>query len=514
MTAYHPIAMTIVIVSCISLLATTNTAPDQVIPEAEYLEDNWKKNLEDEREMLQAKQDDREEQLEARQAAISQLQSKPMVLTGVDKKWKASTRRRRYTRDRKSKKTPAPAPAPVAVAKFVKGHIVVKVADRRNAGSKDKISVRFIDKVDGESTWQILGQNFKNGETRTVPAAVPAAQPEFVQLKSDGKDGLLLSEVSMKIAGEDSYYGPGGQYLMCRKSGMGSETCTFALHKIAKTKGHGATCELPINPPLPKLLTSSFEAPLPGRGDLEIANAELKYSAFTVWLDCTKRSAYRFEYIAYKDCGNLPRHGGFKLDPKFPKSCQQKNGEAYPKTDRGDGVKVAFDRGHLVPANHLDGDALAIKESNYMTNILPQAAFMNRGAWLLSEETIECWRQKEALHVLGGAVWGFAPIDQHSFTGREKWFEKSHYVPYPTYFWKVVTARTLFPEDNHRIAWLMPNSEDAKRSELSSFVVSIEHLEMVLIAHGQPQIFDVPKEQKSKKPAKTWPLPPMCDKSE
>ena len=26
----------------------------------------------------------------------------------------------------------------------------------------------------------------------------------------------------------------------------------------------------------------------------------------------------------------------------------------------------------MVPANHLDGDAVAIEESNYMTNILPQ----------------------------------------------------------------------------------------------------------------------------------------------
>jgi endonuclease G len=400
--------------------------------------------------------------------------------------------------------------------KFVKGDIVLQVKDRSNAGSSNEISIRYLQKIAGKedvaSAWQVLGKDWKNGEKRTVPALLPKSEPEFIQLKTNGKDGLLLSEITMKIDGKDLSFSPGGQYLMCRSTGSGISTCLLALHKFEKATGHGATCVLPINPPLPKPLTSSFEAPLPGSADIKVANAELKYSAFSLWMDCAKRSAYRFEYFAYKDCGNLPRHGGFQLDPSFPKSCQQKNGRAYPKTDRGDGTVVAFDRGHLVPANHLDGDHLAIKQSNYMTNILPQAAFMNRGAWLASEEVVECWRETEALHVLGGAVWGFAPIDKMTFSSRQAWFEKSHYVPYPTYFWKVVTARTLFPEDNHRIAWLFPNSEDGKRSQLESYVVTLEHLEKVLISHGQPQIFDVPLKQKKQKPLKTWPLPARCDK--
>ena len=31
-----------------------------------------------------------------------------------------------------------------------------------------------------------------------------------------------------------------------------------------------------------------------------------------------------------------------------------------------------FDRGHLVMSNHMDDNKLAIKQSNYMTNVLPQ----------------------------------------------------------------------------------------------------------------------------------------------
>lgn len=45
-------------------------------------------------------------------------------------------------------------------------------------------------------------------------------------------------------------------------------------------------------------------------------------------------------------------------------------------------------------ANHLDNDETDIEESNYMTNILPQAAGFNQagGAWIETEDIIECGR--------------------------------------------------------------------------------------------------------------------------
>jgi endonuclease G len=55
------------------------------------------------------------------------------------------------------------------------------------------------------------------------------------------------------------------------------------------------------------------------------------------------------------DCGNLARLGSFCTDKAFPANCQQTSGKAYPAVG---GTK--FDRGHLVPANHFDHDAVAI----------------------------------------------------------------------------------------------------------------------------------------------------------
>ena len=72
---------------------------------------------------------------------------------------------------------------------------------------------------------------------------------------------------------------------------------------------------------------------------------------FTLWLDCEKRGAVKFQYNAQRDTGNAPRSSRFYLDPKVPAHCQQTSAGSY---QRPPGEKPTFDRGHLVPANHLD----------------------------------------------------------------------------------------------------------------------------------------------------------------
>ena len=55
-------------------------------------------------------------------------------------------------------------------------------------------------------------------------------------------------------------------------------------------------------------------------------------------------------------------------------------------------------------AIHFEQSQTAIAQTNYMTNILQQAANMNQGAWLLTDEIIECNRDIEDLHVIGGVI--------------------------------------------------------------------------------------------------------------
>lgn len=67
-----------------------------------------------------------------------------------------------------------------------------------------------------------------------------------------------------------------------------------------------------------------------------------------------------------------------------------------------------------------------------MTNILPQVAQMNRGAWLLTEEIVE-FRDIDELLVIGGVIWGNNPADDY--------FILSHGVKTPDAFWKVRDPR-------------------------------------------------------------------------
>ncbi len=214
---------------------------------------------------------------------------------------------------------------------------------------------------------------------------------------------------------------------------------------------------------------------------------ELRYEGFTVWLDCSKRGAIRFEYMATQDTGSLPRKSSFKLDPNVPAHCQQTSAKTYKHSG------VRYDRGHMVPANHLDHSKTAIAQSNFMTNILPQAANMNRGAWLLTEEVIECYRDVGPLHVIGGVIWGNDPSDDY-------WIG-SHGVATPDAFWKVVIGKYRV------ISWVVPNSPDAKRNKLDQYIVSIEELEG-LIGESLP----VPEVMKAGKADRLWALPAGCNK--
>ena len=56
---------------------------------------------------------------------------------------------------------------------------------------------------------------------------------------------------------------------------------------------------------------------------------QLNYEGFTVWLDCEKRGAMKFQYNAQHDTGNEPRAKSFKFDPNVPAECQQTSTKGY-----------------------------------------------------------------------------------------------------------------------------------------------------------------------------------------
>lgn len=216
---------------------------------------------------------------------------------------------------------------------------------------------------------------------------------------------------------------------------------------------------------------------------------QLNYEGFTIWLDCAKRGAVKFRYNAQRDTGNAKRLDKFFLDPKVPTECQQTSAKAYGHN---------YDRGHLTPANHLDYSDSAIRATNTMTNILPQVASMNRGAWLLTEEIVECYRDIDELLVIGGVIWGDDPTDDY--------FVQSHGIQTPDAFWKVIVRGT--GQDERVIAWIVPNSQEATKKNVDRYLVTVEEIERVT---GEK--IPVADYAKHEKPTHSWLIPKGCDKS-
>jgi endonuclease G len=215
----------------------------------------------------------------------------------------------------------------------------------------------------------------------------------------------------------------------------------------------------------------------------------LDYDGFTVWLDCARRGAVKFRYNAQRDQGEFTRRAAFSPDPNVPKHCQQTSPALYHHPTE------AYDRGHLVPANHLDNSATALKQSNYMTNVLPMTKTMNRGAWLLTEEIIECYRDIDELLVIGGVIWGNNPADDY--------FLSSHGVATPDAFWKMIIRGT-----DRVMAWIIPNTKEATRKRLDQYLVSIEELE-----RRTGETFpEVPAFARSEKPEVSWIVPRGCNR--
>jgi endonuclease G len=245
------------------------------------------------------------------------------------------------------------------------------------------------------------------------------------------------------------------------------------------------------SPPMQKMRQASLpdRTSAPGRVRASGNILRLDYEGFTVWVDCARRGPVKFQYNAQHDGGNQARAENFRLDLNVPKECQQTSAAAY-----GHG----YDRGHQVPANHLDASPVAIKQSNYMTNILPQVAQMNRGAWLQTEEIVECYRDIDELLVIGGVIWGNNPADDH--------FVQSHGVATPDAFWKVIVRG--MDADQRVIAWIVPNTTEATKKNLDRYLVTIEELER--ITGGSIPVADYAKHDK---PTASWLIPSGCDKS-
>jgi len=411
--------------------------------------------------------------------------------------------------------------------------VVLTVASCSICGSDDALKMRLedgspFDLTSGSTGWQ-SGQSY----TSTIPESAFSALSssnavETITLIAQGDDGLRFSNIDVNLPGveEPVQFTTGNVYVKCR-----SGECELTLQP-SEPDG-SPSCDLKACDPdsvaqtPPSAISSDFT--------LYDGLVATTHSFGEVWVDCNRRVPSRFSYTARCDSGCLDRAGHFTFAPdgifvtSIPnpaETCQQTSTAGYPKicteprcgncgsrtycTQKCSGLSsgdvwsslnvptsdfgtecsnaLAFDRGHQVPANHLDGNAVDIKQSNYMTNIAPQTASMNRGAWLDTEKLIECWRDVESLLVLGGAVFN-ETHDAHD------WFHESHGGDNPYAFWKIIHAKdggTISSTfGSPTIVFWIPNKDNEDDLE-AKHVITVEELEARLAASGHAENFDLP----------------------
>ncbi len=166
--------------------------------------------------------------------------------------------------------------------------------------------------------------------------------------------------------------------------------------------------------------------------------------------------------------GTVFRTNDFRVDNKVATGSAEESDYFFKKL-KADSIweydGFGYDRGHLAPSADFRWSQTALSESYYYSNMSPQLAVFNRGAWGDLEDAVRGYMYSHAttdLYVLTG------PILKTTLPKIERGKNK---VSIPERYWKVV----LDLNNKKAIGFIMPNEDISK--PLSSFAVTINEVE-------------------------------------
>ncbi|MGE0197694.1 MAG: DNA/RNA non-specific endonuclease [Simkaniaceae bacterium] len=158
-------------------------------------------------------------------------------------------------------------------------------------------------------------------------------------------------------------------------------------------------------------------------------------------------------------------------DRKRMDFCEDPHLYASHRSTLEDYAKSGFDRGHVVPAADVRFSDEALKETFYLSNIVPQHPQCNRGMWVQLERYVRMLVDEEGpLEVISGPL--FIP---------QKGKDGKRYVTYqvigkndvavPTHFFKVIK--------NVLKTWVYVIPNGPVKGELKDYQFSLEELERI-----------------------------------
>jgi endonuclease G len=150
------------------------------------------------------------------------------------------------------------------------------------------------------------------------------------------------------------------------------------------------------------------------------------------------------------------RKDKFKADPDL------KVGERAELSDYKLVSKI-YDRGHMAPSADMRWSSVAMNESCYLSNIVPQEKYMNQQIWKQLEMKVRQWAiDRGELYIYTGPIYDDEEIDVIG----------DNEVAVPTHIYKVIYD----PKGVEGIAFIMPN-ERLKTSDMPKYIVTIRDVE-------------------------------------
>jgi endonuclease G len=153
----------------------------------------------------------------------------------------------------------------------------------------------------------------------------------------------------------------------------------------------------------------------------------------------------------------------FKADPNL---------DADERATPADYVKSGYDQGHMAPAADMKFSEDAMRESFYLSNMVPQVGpGMNRGIWADLEALVRDWTcSKGQIVALTGPIYDDAKPKMIP-VGNPR-------VAVPTAIYKIAYA----PSEGKAVAFILPNKTVANHSSraeeiLADYVVSVRDVE-------------------------------------
>ena len=221
--------------------------------------------------------------------------------------------------------------------------------------------------------------------------------------------------------------------------------------------------------------------PTPIHGE-EIVN----HSAYTLSYNDEHEQPNWVVHMVTKDIlyGAVSRTNDFRPDPNL--KCGSMDSVDYWNS--------GFDRGHLAPSADFRWSLNALSESYYYSNMSPQVADLNRGAWSKLENQGREWSLDcNELFVVTGPVLkpNLPKVQQGSFR-----------LSIPEYYYKIFVD--LYGPEYKAIAFIMPNKKID--DPIMNYVVSIDEIEKKTGIDFFPTLNDSLEERLEKKSiVEEWP---------